>query len=675
MNPISLFIRNLRQQFSLDLDQVTHALGERHDRTEARLDLAEPRLDASELRLDGVEARADEAEKRVDTAIDKADLLEQELTRIRQLIEQRIDEFEQRIDVRLEEYQVVIDKRVDERFTTFEKLSDGRLGSMEIRLDLVETKIDERLATLTQSVNQRAAELELSLDERLVDFDVAVDERMTNYETAVDERMTSYETAVDNRFEQYSAAIDERVDERSQQVEIRNDEQAALLAASINQSFEQRTRALDVRADDRFSQLDRNLDQRVSAFEKGIDNRLFAREKFVDDRLVVIRDDIVARTDLLLQHSEQRMDQLRRAMRIVLETNDNSGADVNLRLQKFDQLKKSRGALEDISARVTQQIGERPEQAKAIYHEILDWKKEAVESLKKFSPDEQEVVDYIMSYVDHSDPKHESYVQTHMRRFVETLNRIPPPQKSTAKLLELGSCFFFTPAINKFCGYHDISCADWSEGAKPGVEQRVVKQLVGSETHTFETRTFNAERDQFPYPDNSFQIVLSCEMLEHLSRDPMHMFWECNRILEQDGLLLLSTPNIVSARSLEAQLTSYPPYLWLQYNLKDAAQQHYHEHAPETIQTFLAASGFSIVELETADVWAKSNPAIIELLKKLEFSPRLRGDNIFVLARKTGVPTERYPATMYVQAEPEPKKIETPKQEMNSNTSSGKKRK
>ena len=93
MNPISLFIRNLRQQFSLDLDQVTHALGERHDRTEARLDLAEPRLDASEHRLDGVEARADESEKRVDAAIDKADLLEQELTRIRQLIEQRIDNF------------------------------------------------------------------------------------------------------------------------------------------------------------------------------------------------------------------------------------------------------------------------------------------------------------------------------------------------------------------------------------------------------------------------------------------------------------------------------------------------------------------------------------------------------------------------------------------------------
>ena len=664
MNPISLFIQNLRQQFSLDLDQVTHALGERHDRTEARLDVAEPRLDASELRLDGVEARADESEKRVDAAIDKADLLEQELTRIRQLIEQRIDEFEQRIDVRLEEYQVVIDKRVDERFTTFEKLSDTRLGSMEIRLDVVETKIDERFAELTQSVNQRAMEIEVSLDERFSDFDVAVDERMT-----------SYETAVDDRFQQYSAAIDDRVDDRLQQVEIRNDEQTALLTASINQSFEQRTRALDIRADDRFSQLDRNLDQRVSAFEKGIDNRLFAREKFVDDRLVVIGDDIVARTDLLLQHSEQRMDQLRRAMRIVLETNDNSGTDVNLKLQKFDQLKKSRGALEDISARVTQQIGERPEQAKAIYHEILDWKKEAVESLKKFSPDEQEVVDYIMSYVDHSDPKHESYVQTHIRRFVETLNRIPPPQKSTAKLLELGSCFFFTPAINKFCGYHDISCADWSEGATNGVEQRVVKQLVGSETHTFETRTFNAERDKFPYSDNTFQIVLSCEMLEHLSRDPMHMFWECNRILEQDGLLLLSTPNIVSARSLEAQLTSYPPYLWLQYNLKDAAQQHYHEHAPETIQTFLAASGFSIVELETADVWAKSNPAILELLKKLKCSQGLRGDNIFVLAQKTGVPTDRYPTAMYIQPEPESQKIEVLKEKISINAQSGKKKK
>jgi hypothetical protein len=62
----------------------------------------------------------------------------------------------------------------------------------------------------------------------------------------------------------------------------------------------------------------------------------------------------------------------------------------------------------------------------------------------------------------------------------------------------------------------------------------------------------------------------------------------------------------------------------------------------------LAAAGFTVVELETEDVWLRSNPAIIELLKEINLTTENRGDNLFALARKTSAPVERYPKELYV---------------------------
>lgn len=664
MSALSVFFRNFRNLFAEDQNHLHHELGSRHDRTESRLDFAEPRLDHSEQRLDTIESRADFAEKKIDATIDRMDKLSDEFSQIRDLIEKRLDKFEQTIDQRLEEYQLAIDKRIDERFSTFERLTDSRLASIETRIDVVTVKNDEQYAVLSQQLDQRASEFEYAIDDRLVHLDAAIDERMTNYENAVDTRFEDYtnsvDTRIEDRFANYSGEVDDRVDDRLQKLELRIDEQNSALNTQINQNFEQRTRAVDLRVDDRQLHLEQTLDQRLSAFEKGIDIRLFNREKYVDDRLVRIGDDIVARTDLLLQHSEQRLDQLRRALRALPEIGSGNGEKIDEHLQKYDRLTRARKDLADIVAQVNSHFDERPDQAKPHYFKIIEWKNEAVESLKKFNPDEQEVADYILSYVDCSNPKHVSYAETHLRRFISTLNRIPPPQKSTAKLLELGSCFFFTPAIRKYSGYAQIACADWYDGAEKKVEQREIKQITGTEVHQFETQLFNVETDRFPYQDYSFQVVLCCEMLEHLSHDPMHMFWEINRVLERDGLLLVTTPNITSVRSIEGVLTGYPPYLWMKYNLQDSAQQHYHEHTPETVKTFLTAAGFSIVEMETEDVWAKSNPATLELLKQLMFSPDLRGDNIFVLARKTGNPIERFPEALYVETEtgPEPPPVQ-----------------
>jgi SAM-dependent methyltransferase len=53
---------------------------------------------------------------------------------------------------------------------------------------------------------------------------------------------------------------------------------------------------------------------------------------------------------------------------------------------------------------------------------------------------------------------------------------------------------------------------------------------------------------KLPFPDRTFDIVVSVEGIEHLE-NPHSFLRELNRVLKDDGRLILTTPNIVSLRS------------------------------------------------------------------------------------------------------------------------------
>ncbi|MFN7928697.1 MAG: methyltransferase domain-containing protein [Blastocatellia bacterium] len=642
---MTMFFRNLGQLFKQDQAQVqqTHATqmeqaGMRLDGVESRLDVVEPRTDATERRLDSVEAHAATAAE--------------ELRALRQVLEEGLTRVEELLQKRLEEQEAALGQRIESRFTTLEQLQDARLNSLIARVDIVEEKLAAEAQVLAAQITARAQEIEAALHEQFQQFDVAVDDRLTHneaatnerldhYEAAISERLTNYESAVDSRIQMHTDAVDVRLEERLRNIELRADERTVQLTESVNQTFEQRARALDLRVDDRLGQLERNLDQRMTNFEKGIDQRLYNREKFTDAQMVQHTQDVVARTDVLLQQSEQRIDKLRRALRMVLEAEKGAPNKAET-LAAFDQLLTpgSSAPSAEVQALSTSS-------SQSLYHEIVEWKKTATDALNHFTADEQEIVDYILSFSPPAHPTADHYARQHLRRFVTTLQRIPPPRSTAARVLELGSEIHFTPALKKFGGYSKIYCANWSE-LDAGLSQQItLKQHNGSDVMMFELHNFNAERDRFPYADGYFSLVLCCEMLEHLAHDPMHNLWEINRVLEQDGYLLLTTPNLASARSLEGVLLSCQPYLLSQYNLQNSGGQHHREYTPQEVQDALVAAGFTIVALETEDVWAKSNPAILRLLQQLHLATDLRGDNIFALARKTQAPLERYPKWLY----------------------------
>jgi 2-polyprenyl-3-methyl-5-hydroxy-6-metoxy-1,4-benzoquinol methylase len=524
-------------------------------------------------------------------------------------------EIEERLNNRADTYEKALDTRADERFAAAERHADDRFVVIEHRAEdrfiSIENRADERFAALEQRLDQRAGDHESALDAR-------IEERLIDAESRIEQRLSDGESRLDKR-------------------------------------FEERSRSIDNRLDDRFARIEREINERFNTFEERTDERMERHERKIDAMIRRMSQDIVERNDVMLQIFEQRLDKHRRELRDIAsavkpgaaaqESSDapevdpepvsNNGSAPHQQLISFRKLA-------DVTSHARAKI-QSPDNV-ALYHQILNWKKIAHEGMDTFTPDEQETVDYILSFLD--DPKEIQYVREHLRRFVSTLQRIPPALSGHNRLLELGSLSHLAPAIKKYCGYKKVCCADFWESDEKVVQQ-TVRQKNGTDTYTFELRNFNVERDSFPYPDGHFRVVLCCELIEHLQSDPMHMLWECNRVLEDDGYLLLTTPNIASARAIEGLLVGCTPYLLAQYNVRETVDQHNREYAPYEVGVVLAAAGFTIVELETEDVWLRSNPAIIELLKQVQISSDLRGDNIFALARKTSAPIERYPKELY----------------------------
>ena len=66
-------------------------------------------------------------------------------------------------------------------------------------------------------------------------------------------------------------------------------------------------------------------------------------------------------------------------------------------------------------------------------------------------------------------------------------------------------------------------------------------------------------KDPLPLPDESVDLVLALEVIEHLM-NPDHMLREIRRVLRRGGSLVVSTPNLASWVNRVALLLGYQPY-------------------------------------------------------------------------------------------------------------------
>ncbi|MBS1872622.1 MAG: methyltransferase domain-containing protein [Acidobacteria bacterium] len=243
-----------------------------------------------------------------------------------------------------------------------------------------------------------------------------------------------------------------------------------------------------------------------------------------------------------------------------------------------------------------------------------------------------------------------NYLEIHMARIVRTLSITPPPFR-TGRVLELGAYMHMTPALGCVLGYKEVRGAYYGPLGKSDPKSVTAG---GKEVFTCQVDLFDAEKDRYPYPDAHFDCVLACEIFEHFIHDPMHMLFECNRVLAVGGSVVLTTPNVAShtavARILES---SGNPQLYSKYanpkgEFADTEIPHVREYTPQELVEVLSAAGF-----ETDVFFTEQAPGyharnwVDEYLKKHGFPADLRGEQMYSVARKTGAGVTRYPGFLY----------------------------
>ncbi len=242
-----------------------------------------------------------------------------------------------------------------------------------------------------------------------------------------------------------------------------------------------------------------------------------------------------------------------------------------------------------------------------------------------------------------------AYLEKHIPRLARTLALVPPPQQAS-RALELGCYFQITPFLHRLCGYAEV------RGAYFGTPGHVDRKSVQFKDGVFTCLVdhFNAERDPFPYPDESFDLVVAGEIIEHLLADPMHMLLESRRILQDGGRILITTPNVGSITSVAKTLGGQDnPQIYFLYQRPHPGSEpeigHMREYTTHELGETLQAAGFEIERLFTTHIEEySSHLPLLRLLEEHGFSTANRGEQTWCVAvKRAGLPITRYPWFLY----------------------------
>jgi SAM-dependent methyltransferase len=248
-----------------------------------------------------------------------------------------------------------------------------------------------------------------------------------------------------------------------------------------------------------------------------------------------------------------------------------------------------------------------------------------------------------------------AYVDDSLWRFLHTWALV---RSDSGSCLELGANPYFTTYLLSNHTELDVTLANFYGQAGQEYSRQTVSHHVADPDErieaVYESRIFNIEEDVYPFETNSFDVVLFCEILEHLLMNPLAALREIHRVLKPNGVLVLTTPNVCRLQNALAMVNGaniYDPYSGF-----GPYGRHNREYNRHELHRLLEFAGFDVERSFTAD----GHPAeVLHWPQRYEIErlllPRREdlGQYLFVRARAARTPSDGLPSFLYRSYPPE----------------------
>ena len=216
----------------------------------------------------------------------------------------------------------------------------------------------------------------------------------------------------------------------------------------------------------------------------------------------------------------------------------------------------------------------------------------------------------------------ERYFKSAIGRIHELLRLVP--ERPEFRILEIGaSPFFASHALVHFFKL-DPSRFAMIDGAGP-CETKVEKETKTFYSRSYDLFRMNAETVPLPFADESFDLVVCQDVIEHLLFDPLFLIQQCNRVLKKGGILILSTaPAVFSWHVTLRHLFNLNVEMGFDIAGRDPYARHHRLFSLAEVRQMLAGNGFAVRRAFVRSHWYKND-------RRMSFRARFARRAIYLL--------------------------------------------
>ena len=188
------------------------------------------------------------------------------------------------------------------------------------------------------------------------------------------------------------------------------------------------------------------------------------------------------------------------------------------------------------------------------------------------------------------------YLNSLKYAYVRTIKDVTPLLENGAKILEIGSLLGVVSIALTQLGY-GVTGTDIPEFyASVRLQELYKKNNIGFDK-------VNLHNYHLPYPDESFDMVIMCEVLEHLNFNPLPILQEIGRILKKGGYIYIAMPNLACIDNRVKLLVGRSIHHPIQYffdqldsNKNIIVSRHWKEYTMSEAVEMVDRMGFDIVK-------------------------------------------------------------------------------